>query len=129
MCEKAFQLIRFLIPARIFCLFIPACRDQRQNGPEPSDLNAEKEFYNSTYRGLIFTRKDSGITTARDMKGKTFAFADKATTTGWLSPPRYFKANGIADPSSWLGEIFYTGTHEDAILDAANNNADIVKNY
>jgi len=36
----------------------------------------------STYYGLIFTRKDSGIRNAADMKGKTFAFVAKATMPG-----------------------------------------------
>ncbi|RPI37375.1 MAG: hypothetical protein EHM54_03285, partial [Nitrospiraceae bacterium] len=38
----------------------------------------------SSYHGLIFVRKDSGIRTAKDMKGKRFAFVDKATTAGYL---------------------------------------------
>lgn len=79
----------------------------------------------STYRGLIFTRKDSGIVTAQDMKGKTFVFVDKATTAGSLFPLHFFKENGIDDPFSWLGETYYAGTHEDAILDVVNNKADI----
>lgn len=78
----------------------------------------------STYRGLIFTRKDSGITTAQDMKDKTFVFADN-TSAGSLFPLHYFKENDIDAPSSWLGELFYSGTHEDAILDVINNRADI----
>ena len=73
----------------------------------------------STYRGLIFTRKDSGIATAQDMKGKTFVFVDKTTTAGWLFPLHFFKENNIDDPFSWLGETYFAGTHEDAILDVA----------
>jgi phosphonate transport system substrate-binding protein len=79
----------------------------------------------STYRGLIFTRKDSGIATAQDMKGKIFVFVDKTTTAGWLLPLHFFKENGIEDPFSWLGETYFAGTHEDAILDVINNKADI----
>lgn len=79
----------------------------------------------STYRGLIFTRKDSGITTAQDMKDKTFVFVDQTTTAGWLFPMHFFKANGIDEPISWLGETYYAGTHEDAILDVVNKKADI----
>lgn len=77
----------------------------------------------STYRGLIFARKDSGITTAQDMKGKSFVFVDKVTTAGWLFPLHFFKENGIDDPLSWLGETYYAGTHEDAILEVLNNKA------
>jgi phosphonate transport system substrate-binding protein len=59
------------------------------------------------------------------MQGRTFAFVDKATTAGWLLPVHYFKEHGIDDPEAWLGEVYYTGTHEDAIMDVLNGKADI----
>jgi len=88
---------------------------------------ARPEYPNgtSTYNGLIFTRKDSGIASAQDMKGKTFAFADKGTTAGWLLPLHYFQENNITDPASWFGKLYFSGTHEDAILDVLNGKADI----
>jgi len=79
----------------------------------------------STYHGLVFVRKDSGIKNAKDMKGKRFAFVDKATTAGWLLPLYYFKKEGIVDPRSWLGEMYFTGTHEGAIRDVLDRKADI----
>ena len=79
----------------------------------------------STYHGLIFVRKDSPIRTARDMKGKRFAFVDKATTAGYLLPLEYFHKNGISNYKGYLKETYFTGTHEDAILDVLNRKADI----
>ncbi|MEK7307841.1 MAG: phosphate/phosphite/phosphonate ABC transporter substrate-binding protein [Nitrospirota bacterium] len=79
----------------------------------------------STYHGLIFARKDSGIKTAKDMKGKTFAFVDKATTAGYLLPIVYFKKNGIRNYKAYLKETYFTGTHDDAIYDVLNRKADI----
>jgi phosphonate transport system substrate-binding protein len=79
----------------------------------------------STYHGLLFTRKDSSIRSVQDMRGRTFAFVDRATTAGWLLPLHYFKEHGIDDSEAWLGEVYYTGTHEDAILDVLNGKADI----
>lgn len=79
----------------------------------------------STYYGMIFVRKDSGIHTAADMKGKRFAFVDKATTAGWLLPLHYFEDIGISDFNTWFSETYFTGTHEDAIYDVLDGKADI----
>src|SRR5690554_5312017 len=58
----------------------------------------------STYHGLLFTRQDSSIRSVQDMRGRTFAFVDRATTAGWLLPLHYFKELGIDAPEAWLGE-------------------------
>ena len=79
----------------------------------------------STYHGLILVRKDGGIRNAQDMKGKVFAFVDKATTAGYLLPLAYFKENGIDDYQKFLGETYFAGTHEAAIYDLLNKRADI----
>lgn len=79
----------------------------------------------STYHGIIFTRKDSGIRGIEDMRGRRFAFVDKATTAGYLLPLYYFKKNGVKDYMFFLKEAYFTGTHEDAVYDVLNGKADI----
>jgi phosphonate transport system substrate-binding protein len=79
----------------------------------------------STYYGMILVRKDSGIKTVRDMKGKRFAFVDRATTAGYLLPLEYFRKNGIGNYQAYLKEFYFAGTHEDAIKDVVNKKADI----
>jgi len=79
----------------------------------------------STYHGLLFVRKDSRIRTVGDMKGKRLACVDKATTAGYLLPLAYFHENGINDCRKYLKEVYFAGTHEDAILDVLNRKADI----
>ena len=79
----------------------------------------------STYFGMIFVRRDSGIKSAADMRGKVFVFVDKATTAGWLLPLHYFHEQGIDDHQAWFREAYFSGTHEDAIHDVLNGRADI----
>ena len=40
----------------------------------------------STYHGHIIVRKDSGIKSIKDTKGKIIAFVDRATTAGYIFP-------------------------------------------
>lgn len=79
----------------------------------------------STYYGLIFVRKDSGIRNIKDMHGKTFVFVDRATTAGYLLPLAFFKMSGIEDYKTFFKETYFAGTHKDAIYDVLNKKADI----
>lgn len=79
----------------------------------------------STYYGLVFVRKDEHIKSAAQMKGKRFAFVDRATTAGWLLPLHYFRELGIVDYEKWFSETYFSGTHGDAIYDVLLKKADI----
>lgn len=79
----------------------------------------------SEYYGMIFTRKDSGIRSVKDMEGKIFACVDKATTAGYLFPMAYLKKNKVIDYKTFFEEIYFTGTHEDAIYDVLNGRAHV----
>jgi phosphonate transport system substrate-binding protein len=79
----------------------------------------------STYYGLIFVRKDSGIRNIKNMHGKRFVFVDRATTAGYLLPLAFFKMSGIEDYKTFFKETYFAGTHKDAIYDVLNRKADI----
>ncbi len=79
----------------------------------------------SSYRGYIFVRKDSGIRTARDMKGKKMAFVEKATTAGYLYPLAFLRENGIADIDRYFGAYFFAGSHDAAIAAVLSGKADV----
>jgi phosphonate transport system substrate-binding protein len=78
----------------------------------------------STYYGVVFARKDSGIRSAAQLKGKRFVFVDKATTAGYLLPLEYFRGNGIRDYRRYFAETWFAGTHEGAIRDVLDRKAD-----
>jgi phosphonate transport system substrate-binding protein len=90
----------------------PLARPQRPDG-------------SSTYHGVVFVRRDSGIATGADMKGKRFVFVDTMTTAGWLLPLHYFKTQGIDDYRSWFKEFYFAGTHDGAIFDVLKGRADV----
>ena len=79
----------------------------------------------STYRGYLFVRRDSRILTASDMRGKRFAFVERSTSAGYLFPLAYFKAHHVEDVHAYLGETFFSGSHDAAILAVLNRDADV----
>ncbi|HTZ19103.1 MAG TPA: phosphate/phosphite/phosphonate ABC transporter substrate-binding protein, partial [Dissulfurispiraceae bacterium] len=93
-------------------------------------VRAEDLYGRSTSSGVIIVRRDSGIKSAKDMKGKRFAFVDKATTAGYLLPLAYFKKMGIENYNAYFKEVYFAGTYTDAINDVIDRKADIaaVKN-
>ena len=79
----------------------------------------------STYHGLLFVRKDSGIRDARGMKGTRFVFVSRATTAGYVLPLFYFRTHGIKDYTTYFKETYFAGTHEGAITDVLDGRADV----
>ncbi|MCA1723251.1 MAG: phosphate/phosphite/phosphonate ABC transporter substrate-binding protein [Thermomicrobia bacterium] len=77
-----------------------------------------------TYKGEIITRSDSGITDIKGCNGKTMAWVDAASTSGYIFPSALFAQQGIK-PSK---EIF-AGGHPQAVLAVYQGNADCAATY
>jgi phosphonate transport system substrate-binding protein len=71
----------------------------------------------STYHGLLLVRRDSGIESVEDMKGKRLALVEKATTAGYLFPMALFRRQEIQQPGSFFSEMRFWGSH-DVVIDA-----------
>ncbi len=80
---------------------------------------------NSTYSGYIFTRADSGIRNAADMKGKKLALVSRNTTAGYVFPVLYLRKNGVTNMESHFSKIFFTGTHDIAAWMVYTGEADV----
>ena len=80
------------------------------------------------YRGIIITKKDSGLNSLESIKGKTWAFTSSQSTSGTLVPTVMFSKSGI-NPQEYFSKVLYSGGHEASILsikagkiDAASTN-------
>lgn len=61
------------------------------------------------YFALIITHPASGIKKLDQLKGKTFAFGDKGSTSGYLIPFHHFqKTFGIKEPEEFFSKVLYT---------------------
>ncbi|UCH81718.1 MAG: phosphate/phosphite/phosphonate ABC transporter substrate-binding protein [Nitrospiraceae bacterium] len=79
----------------------------------------------STYHGYILVHKDSGIKDLKDMKGRTVAFVEQATTAGYIFPIAYFREQGIKNIDTYFKEYYFTGSHDSAIHAVLNKKVDI----
>jgi phosphonate transport system substrate-binding protein len=77
------------------------------------------------YYSIGFTRIDSGITSLDDMQGKTFAFGDPNSTSGYLIPAIEIPQAGysMAD-GEYFGHIVFAGGHEQTIVGVYNGDYD-----
>lgn len=90
---------------------------------EPIAGGIRKDTGKPTYNSIIVTRSDSGINSIKDLKGKTFAFVDPASTSGYLVPMAMFKERGI-DPSVFFSNVVFAGSHTAAELAVYNGQVD-----
>ncbi len=79
------------------------------------------------YNSMLITHKDTGINTIADAQGRSFAFNDPESTSGFLVPTVYFLERGIV-PESYFSDVFFAGSHEATALAVANNNVDLASN-
>ncbi len=75
----------------------------------------------ATYRSIIIARKDSGINTLNDLKGKSFCFTDRESASGYLYPKVLLLEEGI-DPDRDFERIFFTGTHDGVVWNVYHKN-------
>jgi len=77
------------------------------------------------YHSIGFARKDAGIASLDDMKGKVFGFGDPNSTSGYLIPSIEIPqtTGATMDSGDYFGEVKFTGGHEQTIV--AVNNGDV----
>lgn len=77
------------------------------------------------YYSIGFTRKDTGITSLEDMKGKVFGFGDPNSTSGYLIPSIEIPAKGYSmEPGEYFEDVIFTGGHEQTIIAVSNGDID-----
>jgi phosphonate transport system substrate-binding protein len=64
----------------------------------------------ATYSGQIIVRADSGIESVEDLAGRTFAYVDPASTSGFVLPRAYLQEHGVE-----LGEVVFAQKHDNVV--------------
>jgi phosphonate transport system substrate-binding protein len=93
--------------------------------PEAVEVMLTKQNTDGTtgYYSIGFARKDSGITSIDQAKGKVFAFADPNSTSGYLVPGAELK-EAFGPLESYFGQVKMSGGHEQSIVGVAKGDFD-----
>lgn len=69
---------------------------------------------NRGYHAIVVVAADSDINSLEDLKGKTLAYADPNSASGYLVPSFYFGKMGMGD--DFFASTNFSGGHENSIL-------------
>jgi phosphonate transport system substrate-binding protein len=91
-------------------------------GIEPLVMNVEPNGGKGYYSVLV-VRSDSPYKSIADLKGKTLAWADPNSTSGYLVPNAALRDAGI-DPQKHFGRTLFSGGHEQSVLGVLKGSLD-----
>src|SRR5215470_4907521 len=77
------------------------------------------------YRSCLIVHSDSDMFSPEDMGGKTFAFNDPNSTSGYLVPSAFFMMEMSVDPKKYFSKVTFSGSHEASILAVANKKVEV----
>ena len=87
-------------------------------GVEP--LVANKELDGALgYHSILIVKADSPYKSMEDLKGRTLAWADPNSTSGYLIPLVSLRGAGI-EPDKFFGKTLFSGGHEQSVLGVIN---------
>ena len=75
------------------------------------------------YHSILIVKGDSPYKKMEDLKGKTMAWADANSTSGYLIPLVSLRAAGI-EPDKYFGKTLFSGGHEQSVLGVINGQFD-----
>lgn len=87
---------------------------QDPDAVEPIFVAAEADG-STGYFAVMYSRADSGITSFEEMEGRSLAFADPNSTSGYLVPLAEMTRQGI-DIETYFSETGFGGGHEQAVV-------------
>jgi phosphonate transport system substrate-binding protein len=77
------------------------------------------------YRSCLIVHGESDMFSPEDMTGKTFAFNDPNSTSGYLVPSAFFMMEMGIDPQKYFSKVIFSGSHEASILAVANRKVEV----
>jgi phosphonate transport system substrate-binding protein len=86
----------------------------------------------STFTSRIFVRKDAGVRDVEDLRGKTIAFVDPTSSSGYIYPMALLIQRGLVknrDPKTFFREAMFAGAHDAAMRALLNGHVDAIASF
>jgi len=86
----------------------------------------------STFTSRIFVRRDGGVRQLEDLRGKTIAFVDPTSSSGYIYPMALLIQRGLVknrDPRSFFREVVFAGAHDAAMRALLNGHVDAIASF
>ena len=86
----------------------------------------------STFTARIYVRRESGIRQLEDLRGKTMAFVDPASSSGYIYPRVMLIQKGLVkgrDPKTFLREVVFSGAHDASMRALLNGHVDAIASF
>jgi phosphonate transport system substrate-binding protein len=77
------------------------------------------------YRSCLIVHSESDMFSPEDTMGKSFAFNDPNSTSGYLVPSTFFLTEMSVDPKKYFSKVTFSGSHEASILAVANKKVEV----
>jgi phosphonate transport system substrate-binding protein len=97
---------------------------QNPDAVEPFLTNVQTDG-STGYYAIALARKDSGITTITEAKGKKLGYADPDSTSGYLIPKVTLPETLGMDAEEFFSETSFNGGHENLVLAVLDGKVDV----
>ncbi|MBJ3784523.1 phosphonate ABC transporter substrate-binding protein [Devosia sediminis] len=84
---------------------------------------------NLGYYSVIAVRADSPYQSLEDIKGKSFAFADPNSTSGYAVPSYYLATELQTSADEYFSEVAFSGGHEQSVMALVNGTFEAVATH
>ena len=86
----------------------------------------------ASFTSRIYVRRDAGIKTVEDLRGKTIAFVDPASSSGYIYPMVLLIKRGLVknrDPKTFFKEVVFSGEHDASMRALLNGHVDAIASF
>lgn len=86
----------------------------------------------TSFTARVFVRRESGLTRLEDLRGKTIAFVDPASSSGYIYPMVMLIQRGLVqqrDPKTFFREVVFSGSHDAGMRALLNGHVDALASF